>query len=42
MIRPYKNEDYRAIAEIFSLAVHEIACDVYTKAQCDARISSDR
>ena len=41
MIRPYKSEDYRAIAEIFSSAVHEIACEVYTKAQCDAWASGD-
>jgi putative acetyltransferase len=36
MIRPYKSADYRAIAEIFSAAIHEIASEVYTKAQCDA------
>ncbi len=41
MIRPYKSTDFRAIAEIFNAAVHEIACEVYTKAQCDAWASGD-
>jgi len=33
-IREYQGGDYRAIAEIFTRAVHEIACEVYTAEQC--------
>lgn len=34
MIRIYQKEDYVAIANIFSRAVHEIASEVYTTEQC--------
>ena len=34
MIRIFQHGDHRAIAEIFTRAVHEIACKVYTTQQC--------
>lgn len=34
MIRVFQSGDHLAIAEIFSRAVHEIACEVYTPEQC--------
>jgi GNAT superfamily N-acetyltransferase len=34
MIRIFQHGDHVAIAEIFSRAVHEIACSVYTPEQC--------
>jgi putative acetyltransferase len=36
MIRRYQHGDHRAIAEIFPLAIHEIASEVYSAEQCDA------
>ncbi|WFB37562.1 GNAT family N-acetyltransferase [Kiritimatiellota bacterium B12222] len=36
MIRNYQHGDHHAIASIFSKAIHEIACDVYTLEQCNA------
>lgn len=36
MIRDYRPGDHLAIASIFSRAVHEIACQAYTPAQCKA------
>jgi GNAT superfamily N-acetyltransferase len=41
MIRIYQHGDHRAIAEIFSRAVHEIASHVYTQEQCDAWASRE-
>jgi GNAT superfamily N-acetyltransferase len=34
MIRIYQHGDHSAIATIFSRAIHEIACEVYTPEQC--------
>ncbi|TWT31510.1 GNAT family N-acetyltransferase [Blastopirellula retiformator] len=36
MIRRYQPGDHPAIAEIFTRAIHEVACEVYTPAQCAA------
>lgn len=36
MIRSYQPGDHPAIAEIFTRAIHEVACEVYTPAQCAA------
>ena len=36
MIRKYQPGDHEAIAEIFTRAVHEIASEFYTPAQCRA------
>lgn len=36
MIRSYQPGDHAAIAVIFSRAIHEIACEVYTPEQCSA------
>jgi GNAT superfamily N-acetyltransferase len=33
-IRIFRHGDHVAIAEIFTRAVHEIACEVYTREQC--------
>ncbi len=35
-IRKYQSGDHEAIAEIFTRAVHEVACEAYTPAQCRA------
>jgi putative acetyltransferase len=34
MIRIYQHGDHPAIAEVFTRAIHEIACAVYTPEQC--------
>ncbi|MBK1854746.1 GNAT family N-acetyltransferase [Verrucomicrobiaceae bacterium 5K15] len=34
MIRIYQHGDHTAIAEIFTRAIHEIACEDYTEEQC--------
>lgn len=34
MIRVFQHGDHGAIAEIFTRAIHEIACDAYTPEQC--------
>jgi ribosomal protein S18 acetylase RimI-like enzyme len=34
MIRPFQHGDHVAIAEIFTRAVHEIACEAYSEEQC--------
>jgi ribosomal protein S18 acetylase RimI-like enzyme len=34
MIRIYQHGDHAAIATIFTRAIHEIACEVYTPEQC--------
>lgn len=36
LIRVFRNGDEATIAEIFTAAIHEIACEVYTPAQCEA------
>ncbi|MCC9604699.1 GNAT family N-acetyltransferase [Blastopirellula sp. JC732] len=36
MIRRYEPGDHTAIAEIFTRAIHEVASEVYTPAQCAA------
>ena len=34
MIRIFQHGDHTAVAEIFTRAIHEIACEVYTQEQC--------